>query len=314
MSVYTVVSQAELEYFLTQYNLGQLVDFKGISDGIENTNYFVTTTYGEFVLTLFEQHTAEELPFFLELMAYLAEHEIPSAHPLADKQNHYLRELNGKPAALVRRLVGKSVLKPNLNQCCEIGCALGQFHAISPEFTYFRENGRGLKWWQATSQRVMPLLSDDDAQLLQNELDFQISQQGLNLPSGVTHADLFRDNALFQGEKLTGILDFYYACNDSFLFDLAVTINAWCTLDDYSLDTARLKRLLEGYEKHRILTPIEHEAWSVMLRAAALRFWLSRLQDKLFPREGEITQMKNPDEYKNILKNRLTVKTLNGYK
>ncbi|WP_353569836.1 homoserine kinase [Candidatus Albibeggiatoa sp. nov. BB20] len=311
MSVYTVVSQTELETFLTQYKLGKLVDFKGISEGIENTNYFVTTTEGEFVLTLFEQYSADELPFFLELMAYLAEHEIPSAHPLADKQNHYLRKLNGKPAAFVRRLAGKSVIVPNVTQCCEIGCALGQFHAISPDFSYFRENGRGLEWWQATSQQVMSLLPSEDAKLLQNELDFQLNYKELDLPGGVTHADLFCDNALFQGNKLSGILDFYYACNDSFLFDLAVTVNAWCTLEDYSLDDVRVNRVLAGYTKHRKLTQAECKVWPVMLRAAALRFWLSRLQDKLFPREGEMTQVKNPDEYKNILKNRLTVKPLN---
>ncbi|MCV6636230.1 homoserine kinase [Candidatus Albibeggiatoa sp. nov. NOAA] len=310
MSVYTVVSQAELEAFLTQYNLGKLVDFKGISEGIENTNYFVTTTQGEFVLTLFEQHTADELPFFLELMAYLAEHEIPSAHPLADKENHYLRELNGKPAALVRRLAGKSVLTPNLTQCCEIGCALGQFHAVSPEFNYSRENGRGLKWWQATSQRVMSQLSAEDAALLKNEVDFQLQHKDLDLPGGVTHADLFCDNALFQGDRLSGILDFYFACNDSFLFDVAVTVNAWCTLEDSSLDEKRVEAVLKGYTKHRGLTTEEKQAWPAMLRAAALRFWLSRLQDKLFPREGEMTQVKDPDEYKNILKNRLTVAAL----
>jgi len=310
MSVYTVVSQAELETFLTHYNLGTLVEFKGISEGIENTNYFVTTTEGEFVLTLFEQHTANELPFFLELMAYLAEHEIPSAHPLADKQQHYLRELNGKPAALVRRLAGQSVTEPNVKQCCEIGCALGQLHAVSPDFTYFRENGRGLTWWQTTSQQVMPHLSTEDAALLRNELDFQQQHTTLDLPHGVTHADLFCDNALFKGDHLTGILDFYFACNDSLLFDLAVTVNAWCTLDDSSLDAPRVERLLSSYTKHRELTQAEREAWPVMLRAAALRFWLSRLQDKLFPREGEMTQVKNPDQYKHILKNRLTVAAL----
>ncbi len=310
MSVYTAVSQTELETFLTQYNLGKLVYFHGISEGIENTNYFVTTTQGRFVLTLFEQHTADELPFFLELMAYLAEHEIPSAHPLADRQSHYLRELNGKPAAIVYRLAGKSVLTPNLKQCCEIGCALGQFHAISPDFNYFRENGRGFTWWHQVSERVMSLLPPDDAQLLQNELDFQNRNKDLNLPSGVIHADLFCDNALFQGDKLTGILDFYYACNDSLLFDLAVTVNAWCSHEDSSLDTTRFSHLLEGYRKHRQLTTVELEALPIMLRAAALRFWLSRLQDKFFPREGEITQVKNPDEYKNILKNRLTTKLL----
>jgi homoserine kinase type II len=301
MSVYTIVSQTELEQFLTLYDLGTLISFKGIGEGIENTNYFVSTSCGEFVLTLFEQLKAQELPFFLELMAYLAEHEIPSAHPLADKQGKYLNELNNKPAALVYKLEGASVIIPTVEQCCEIGCALGSFHAISPDFSYYRPNGRGIHWWQQTAQQIINLMPQTDADLLQDELNFQLKHQYFNLPHGVTHADLFRDNALFRGNKLTGILDFYYACNDNLLFDLAVTINAWCATEDGSLETERFNALLEGYQKHRTITTTELQAWPVIIRAAALRFWLSRLADKLFPRAGAITQIKNPEEYKNIL-------------
>ncbi|KHD06000.1 serine kinase [Candidatus Thiomargarita nelsonii] len=301
MSVYTLIERHQLEDFLCHYDLGTLVTYQGINAGIENTNYFVTTTAGEFVLTLFEQHSHEELPYFLELMAYLAEHNIPSAHPLADKAGHYLRQLNGKPAALVQRLSGKDVEVPNLAQCHAIGYTLGHLHVISPDFPHHRPNGRGSDWWKVTAERVLPLMAADDVALLQAELRFQANYKNLDLPRGVIHADLFRDNALFNGDKLSGIIDFYYACNDVLLYDIAVLINDWCSLPNGHLDNKRVDAIFEGYYENRTLTPLENEIWPVMLRAAALRFWLSRLQDFHFPRPGEITHIKNPDVFRNIL-------------
>ncbi len=301
MSVYTRVEHHQLEIFLRHYTLGTLVSFQGINAGIENTNYFVTTTAGAFVLTLFEHHSFDELSYFLELMAYCAEHRIPSAHPLADTEGHYLRVLNDKPAAIVERLSGSDVEKPNLIQCYAIGDALGQLHVESPHFSYHRPNGRGPHWWNITANRVLPMMTQEDATLLQTELHFQAHYQELVLPRGVIHADLFRDNALFNGDTLCGIIDFYYACNDVLLYDLAVTVNDWCRLPDGALDEQRVQAIFEGYHENRALTSLEHEAWTVMLRAAALRFWLSRLQDFYFPRPGEITHIKNPDDFRNIL-------------
>lgn len=310
MSVYTHVSPQQLEEFLTHYNIGQLVAYQGISSGIENTNYFVTTTLGEFVLTLFEQHEAEDLPFFLELMAYLAEHGIPSAHPLPDEHNRYLTTLNHRPTAIVQRLQGRDVKIPTLEQCWAVGYTLGQFHTISPYFPYYRANDRGPNWWFKTAKRVSPFLSDEDAFLLKKELIYQSTHRYLNLPKGVIHADLFRDNALFEGNQLTGVIDFYYACNDVLLFDLATTVNDWCSLADGQLHEERLIELLDGYQSYRVLNDLERRAWPAMLRAAALRFWLSRLQDKYFPRVGQITHIKNPDEYRNILLARLHTSAL----
>jgi homoserine kinase type II len=301
MSVYTKIEPQELKDFLNHYNLDHLIDYNGINAGIENTNYFVTTSSGEFVLTLFEGLTATELPYFLKLMAYLAEHNIPSAHPIADKNGEYLRELKGKPAALVERLSGTDVKEPNLIQCSEIGKALANLHLISPDFPHHRANGRGSHWWKITAERVLPLMTTADAKLLKAELEFQPNYQLVNLPTGVIHADLFRDNALFEGDKLSGIIDFYYACNDVLIYDLAVTVNDWCVQSDGSLDTKRVDALLESYMKQRPLSDLELETWSTMLRAAALRFWLSRLQDLHFPRLGEITHIKNPDVFRNIL-------------
>ncbi|MEN9847367.1 MAG: hypothetical protein RL368_107 [Pseudomonadota bacterium] len=301
MSVYTTVERDQLEEFLTHYDLGQLVCHQGISAGIENTNYFVTTDSGEFILTLFEQYSFEELPYFLELMAYLAEHEVPSAHPLADKSGHYLRELNARPAALVRRLNGRDVSEPSVSQCAAIGDALGKLHQISPDFPHHRDNGRGEDWRYATALKLVPLLNDSDAQILREELAFQADYCSQYLPRGVVHADLFRDNALFEGDNLCGLIDFYYACNDALLYDVAVTLNDWCSAPDGSLDPARADAFLSHYRQQRKLTADECESWEMMLRAAALRFWLSRLLSKHFPREGEMTHIKDPNVFRDIL-------------
>ncbi len=304
MSVYTVVAQHELEHFLTHYELGKLIDYQGISAGIENTNYFVTTGQARLVLTLFEQHSADEMGYFLDLMAYLAEHQVPSAHPLADRNGHYLRELNGKPAALVQRLSGAGLEQPNQAQCQAIGQALAHMHLAGQGFPGQRDNDRGPRWWHQTRNLLLERLDETDRQLLDEELHYQDSFRLADLPRGVIHADLFRDNALFESDRLTGIIDFYYACNDVLLYDLAVTANDWCSHDDGSLDEEKLLGLLRHYHQTRPLSEAEGEAWIVMLRAAALRFWLSRLRDQLFPREGELTHIKDPTVFRNILQQR----------
>jgi len=305
MSVYTTVERDELEEFLSHYNLGELLDYEGISAGIENTNYFVTTSQGQYVLTLFEALTADELPYFLDLMAHLAEHDVPSAHPIADEQGKYLRQLNGKPAALVMRLKGHNIETTNANQCAELGKALGHLHVVGQSFNGHRQNLRGPHWWQVTAREVVPKLSQDEASLLQAELAFQRQHRHDALPQGVIHADLFRDNALFVDDHLTGIIDFYYACNDVLLYDVAVTVNDWCTLPDGHLDPHRLHALLEAYQTERQFSHAEQQAWPVMLRAGALRFWLSRLKDLHFPREGEITHTKDPGVFQRILEQRI---------
>lgn len=301
MSVYTTIERDELEDFLQHYPVGQLLDYEGISAGIENTNYFVDTEQGRFVLTIFESLSRDELPYFLDLMAHLAEHDVPSAHPKADNEGHYLRELKQKPAALVQRLIGASVDQPSSKQCAALGEALAHLHVVGQSFSGNRDNERGPHWWHETARAVMPFLSDDEQQLLKAELHFQRQHEHDNLPRGVIHADLFRDNALFDGDELTGLIDFYYACNDVLLYDVAVTVNDWCTNPDGSLDQSRVEALLGAYQQERPFTGEEQQSWPVMLRAGALRFWLSRLQDKYFPREGEITHIKDPDVFKQIL-------------
>jgi len=310
MSVYTIVELEQLEDFLCHYNLGKLVTYQGISAGIENTNYFVTTSAGEFVLTLFEYLQPEELHYFLELTSYFADRAVPCAHPIADKNGQYLRKLNDKPAALVEKLRGQDIQDATINQCYALGKVLGHLHTISPNFQGYRANQRGPHWWKITSQRVLPFLEADKAQLLKNELIFQAQYKNLDLPNGVIHADLFRDNALFEGDVVSGIIDFYYACNDILLYDVAVVVNDWCSQVDGELDTNRLNALLDGYTQKRQITEQEKKAWHVMLRAAALRFWLSRLQDLHFPRLGEITHIKDPDVFQRILVSRTKI---NGF-
>lgn len=301
MSVYTVVERDELKAFLGNYSLGELLDYQGISAGIENTNYFVTTSEEALVLTLFEKHTADELGYFLDLMAFLAEHGIPSAHPIADNSGRYLRELNGKPAALVMRLRGANVEQPNEAQCRALGEVLGRLHVAGQSFKGQRDNDRGPHWWNTTRQALADRLPGEDRKLLDEELAFQRGHRFDTLPRGVIHADLFRDNALFEGDTLTGLIDFYYACNDVLLYDVAVTVNDWCSNDAGELYPEKVLAMLGAYRQARPFTADEAEAWPVMLRAGALRFWLSRLQDQHFPREGELTHIKDPDVFRAIL-------------
>jgi homoserine kinase type II len=302
MSVYTEVSRDELVAFLNDYSVGALVSYQGISEGIENTNYFVTTEQGEFVLTLFEQHTFDELSYFLDVMTFFYQQGIPSAHPAADKQGNYLKMLCDKPAALVMRLSGRGVTTlASMEQCKAIGDILGKMHTVGEQFKSQRTTERGPDWRQLMAETLLPHLDDDSAALLRDELAFQQNYANLKLATGVTHSDLFRDNALFEGDALKGIIDFYYACDEFLLYDLAVAVNDWCVDERGLMDMQRYKALLAAYSQQRSLPDNEVENFNLVLRAAALRFWLSRLQDKLFPREGELTQIKDPDYFQNIL-------------
>lgn len=302
MSVFTTVSQPELEQFLQHYNVGQLVEFKGISEGIENTNYFVTTTTGRFVLTLFETLSPYDIPWYLELMSHLNQSGVPTAAPVADTDGCYLLVLCGKPAALVERISGAENLEPGVAHCRALGEAMGKMHIAGQSFAEEnRANGRDLTWCKQSVQRVMQHLSASDTQLAIDEIAFQEQNPRSELPQGVIHADLFRDNALMDGNNVAGIIDFYFACHDALLYDLAIAVNDWCMGEESHVSEERMKALMAAYCDERPFTAEEQAAWPQMLRAAALRFWLSRLIDMHFPREGELTYVKDPDVFKNIL-------------
>ena len=301
MSVYTTVTPAELRLWLRDYNVGTLSDLKGISAGIENTNYFVYTTAGRYVLTLFEKLTAAELPFYLDLMAHLADHGIPSARPLPDYHGSLLGELNGKPAALVSFLPGEDIEEPDANHCAAVGTMLARIHVAGQSYSKRMDNPRGLAWWCEVTPQLTSFLSAPEAELLQREVAFQSSQRFETLPHGAIHADLFRDNVLFEGLRISGVIDFYFACTDALLYDLAICVNDWCVLGNGELDDKRSSALLDAYQHERPLAPAEPPAWSVMLRAAALRFWVSRLYDYHLPRPGELTHAKDPAHFRRIL-------------
>jgi homoserine kinase type II len=302
MSVFTAVTPDELAAWLKNYAIGTLVDSEGIAGGIENTNYFVTTSHGRFVLTLFEKLGREELPFYLELMAHLARHGIPCPTPIADLSDEYLGELNGKPAALVSCLPGRPEIHPSPAHCAEAGSMLADMHLAATHYNRIMVNPRGPRWWNATALELYPFLDGPDAGLLNAELAYQARFRHQALPRGVIHADLFRDNVLFDDEQIGGVIDFYFACNDVLLYDVAITVNDWCVNPDGSLDADRTLPLLRAYHEVRPFTASEREAWPAMLRAGALRFWVSRLHDFHLPRPGELTHAHDPNRFRRLLK------------
>ncbi len=305
MAVFTSVSEAELTAWLGDYSLGQLLELQGIASGIENTNYFVTTSNGRFVLTLFEILSADELPFYLNLMAHLARHGIPCPNPVANRNNQFVGTLKGKPACIVSRLSGKSTTAPSNAQCAAIGAMLGQLHIAGQSFSQIMPNPRGVAWRAVTAPQVRPFFEVRQAALLESEIDLHAQQNYAHLPQGVIHADLFRDNVLLEGNRVGGLIDFYFACSDALLYDLAITVNDWCMHTDATLDAAKTQTLLHGYHAVRPLLDSEHEAWLLMLRLAALRFWLSRLFDKYLPRDGELINAHDPRHFERILKNHI---------
>ncbi|HVY08319.1 MAG TPA: homoserine kinase [Burkholderiales bacterium] len=303
MSVFTTVTPAQLAAWLRNYSIGVPTALEGILSGIENTNYFVTTSHGRYVLTLFEKLTSRELPFYLNLMAHLSSHGLPCPKPIANLQNQLLGELNGKPAAIVSCLAGQPVMQPEPVHCARVGEVLAEMHMASRTYGGHLDNLRGAAWWTACAPEIYPFLKAEDAQLLESEIRFQGACRRDNLPRGVVHADLFRDNVLFDGDRVGGFIDFYFACVDSFVYDVAITVNDWCVDADAKLDAARADALLKAYMAVRPFTDEEHAAWPWMLRAGALRFWVSRLYDFHLPRPGELTHKHDPERFRRILAN-----------
>lgn len=301
MSVYSAVTHAQLDQFFSHYNLGEVRDFEGIEDGIDNTNYFVTTSQGEFVLTLFESVSADDLPYFINLLTYLGNNNLPCPSPRLDKQARPLRLLNNKLAAVFNRVPGSSALTPSIAHCHEIGLHLGRLHRLTQGCVFPIKSNHDLCWCKAVFNKIGGHLSNTDRELINDELNFQTMHGAVNMPWGVIHGDLFRDNALFVDEQLSGLLDFYSAGTGSLLLDIAITANDWCH-ENGAVNPEKLAALLCAYEIARPLEPSEKQHWPVQIRAAALRFWLSRLEHQLYPRPGAITQQKDPLIFRQLLR------------
>jgi homoserine kinase type II len=325
MAVFTPIELSDIsDWIASNFEIGQAVDIRGIHGGIENSNFFIDTEKDgkkqEYVLTLFERLSSEQLPYYLELMRHLANKGIPVPKPLENKQGQILFTLKGKPAAIVSKLPGLSRLAPEANHCALVGENLAKMHLAGSDFKHVQENLRSLSWWKKTVPQVLSHLSNEQKELLTTELatqeQFFASAAYASLPQGASHCDLFRDNVLFDPQsasdssqdQLGGFFDFYFAGTDKWLFDLAVTANDWCLADNKKdLNPTRLKALMDAYQSVRTLTSEEQSSWSLMVRAAALRFWISRLWDFYLPRDAQMLTPHDPRHFENILLSRKAI-------
>ena len=309
MAVYTTVSADDLAVWLTRYTLGAVHEFEPIVAGIENTNYFLTADNGRFVLTLYERTPAEELPFYLNLMAHLAHAGVQAPAPEADRSGALWSFLNGKPAGLVARLDGAPVEHPQITHCAAAGDALARMHIALGNYRGRLSNRRGPAWWRQAARAVRPFLSLEQKELLASEIKFQAELAKTRLPRGAIHGDLFCDNVLFDRGRVSGIIDFGFAATDALAYDLAIAVNDWCSVSEGvsagALDPPLSVAMVAAYEEMRPLSAEERALWPVLLRAAALRFWLSRLYDLYLPRLGELTHAHDPAPFERILRHRL---------
>lgn len=325
MAVFTPIELGEISDWIAEdFNIGQATAIRGIHGGIENSNFFLDTAQDgkkqEFVLTIFERLSAEQLPYYLELMRHLANKGIPVPKPIENKNGQILFSLKGKPAAIVSKLPGLSRLAPEINHCALVGAMLAKMHLAGNDFSKAQANLRSLSWWQITVPQVLGHLSNAQKELLTSELatqeQFFASNEYALLPQGASHCDLFRDNVLFDPQdegdtsqdQLGGFFDFYFAGTDKWLFDLAVTVNDWCLADNKKdLDASRFQALMEAYQSVRPLTKSEQQSWPLMMRAAALRFWISRLWDFYLPRDAQMLTPHDPTHFEQILLSRKAI-------
>ncbi len=319
MAVFTEVSVDEASAFVSRLDVGTLTGFRGIHAGIENSNFFLDTERGgvarHWVLTIFERLSFEQLPFYLHLMRHLARRAIPVPEPQADADGAILHTLKGKPAALVNKLDGGHQLAPDADHCTQVGAMLARMHLAGQDFELSQPNLRGLAWWIDTVPLVRPFLDDSQRALIDAELAFQqqlaASPAYTSLPRGPIHADLFRDNVMFDRgtvghERLSGFFDFYFAGVDAFLFDIAVCLNDWCIdLESGAMADDRAQAFVRAYATVRPLTSSECRLMPALLRAAALRFWLSRLWDLHLPRDATLLKAHDPAHFERVLRARV---------
>ena len=317
MAVYTDVTADDLTDFLSRYQIGELRSYKGIAEGVENSNFLLHTSAGNFILTLYEKRVAaNDLPFFLGLMEHLAARGITCPQPVKNRQGGVLGKLAGRPAAIVTFLDGLWIRRPNPGHCAAVGEALARLHIAGKDFPDKRANALSVESWRALyaqakerGDSVRPGLCAEIAK----ELDALDKSWPRDLPQGVIHADLFPDNVFFLGDKLSGLIDFYFACTDTLAYDVAVCLNAWCFEPDHSYNVTKGRALLKSYAKVRALEASERAALPMLARGAAMRFLLTRLVDWLAVPEGALVKPKDPLEYFRKLRFHQSVKSVSDY-
>ena len=301
MAVYTDITEDDLRNFLTQYDTGSLTSYKGIAEGVENTNFLLHTTKEPLILTLYEKRVEKnDLPFFLGLMQHLAAKGLSCPLPLPRRDGELLGELSGRPAALISFLEGMWLRKPEAKHCREVGKALAAMHLAGEGFEIKRPNALSVEGWKMLWDKSEDRADEVEKGLrdeIRPELDYLAAYWPKDLPAGVIHADLFQDNVFFLGDELSGLIDFYFACNDLLAYDVSICLNAWCFEKDGAYNVTKGKALLEGYQSVRPMSEAELEALPLLARGSALRFFLTRLYDWLTTPEGALVVKKDPLEY-----------------
>jgi homoserine kinase type II len=317
MAVYTDVAADELAEFLEGYDIGELLSYKGIAEGVENSNFLLHTTSGYFFLTLYEKRVAlNDLPFFLGLMAHLAQHGITCPQPVTTRKGEALGTLGGRPAAIIDFLEGVWPRKPNAAHCVAVGQALAKLHLAGRDFPMTRVNALSVSGWRPLFEQAASradTLQHGLRALLSAELDHLEKSWPKHLPEGVIHADLFPDNVLFLGDKLSGLIDFYFACNDIFAYDVAICLNAWCFEIDHSFNVTKARAFLNAYSRERKLSDAEQDALPLLARGAAMRILLTRMVDWFNVPPGALVRPKDPLEYVRKLRFQQSVKSIRDY-
>ena len=308
MAVYTSINSSDLNDWIEKFNFKDLVNFKGISSGVTNSNYLIQTAHSNYILTIFEHNNIEELPFYIDLMTYLAKENFLCPRPIENKNGQALGLLKEKPALMVSFLDGKEKAIRSPKSCYLVGQYLAKLHLTANNFPQLNKNTRGLDWVSDMYLNLKKYLSLEDQGILELEINYHKEMDKVELPEGIIHGDLFKDNVLFLNDKVSGFIDFYYACNEKFIYDIAIAINDWCIDQDGQINKSMFLEFIKGYRSERKLTDNEQEYLNVSLRLAALRFWLSRLEDFYNAKEGEITSIKDPKHFKDILLDRQAMK------
>lgn len=305
MAVYTSLTQNDVQKFLDSYSIGKLIEFEGISEGVTNSNFFINCDSGKYVLTLFEEESLEDLVLFSNLMSSLAQFNYPCPNPVKDKNNKIIQELKNKPAIIISLVPGSITQTISENHCKLIGEKLAQLHLLSNKVDFSRENKRDLSWMKSTFDKLKNNLTQDDLIEIDKELLFLKENTADQLPSGLVHADLFHDNVLFKKDgSVGGVIDFYYASIDKFIYDIAIVVNDWCTYETGEIDLEKLNSFINSYSSIRKILPDEMEKINIYLRLAAMRFLISRFFDFYNQREGQIKNVKDPHRFLTILKYR----------